>query len=57
MYMYAVVLNQNTPVVLKTFILGPKLEETGGGGGQQAFSFLQGVNRKVLKQLGGTDTF
>ena len=60
MYRYVVVLDQNTPVVGKAFILGPTFGGGGGGGGgggQQAFSFLQGVNRKVLKQLGGTDVF
>ena len=52
MYMYVVVLNQNTPVVGKT-ILEPRLEE----GGQQVFSSLQARNRNFVKQLGGEQMF
>ena len=39
----------------KDFIFGPRFE--GGGGGQQVFSYLQGGNRKFLKQLGGNRCF
>ena len=39
MYMYVVVLNQNTPMVRKTLFWGPGWK---GGEGQQVFSSLQG---------------
>ena len=55
MYMYVVVLNQDTPVVGMTLSWGPGWN---GGGGKQVFSSLQGGIRKSLKQLGGrTDVF
>ena len=50
---YVVFVNQNTPVVGKNLILGPRLE----GGGATSFQFSSRGNRKFLKQLRGPDTF
>ena len=51
MYMYVVVLNQNTPMVRKTLFW------VGGGREQQVFSSLQGGNRTFLKQVRGNRCF